>query len=271
MLWNNGFGRSTSEIVGQLNRDTIFSDDEISLRNAIGNFFDDHGLNDPLSNQLMLANFVLSPPGLLVINNIDNFFPAWIVDIYNSLYLSNNILSSSVSAKTNTNQGLSENHPKPEAPLFTDFPKTLSELLTDRIHLNRLLGLSNLYYIDPEDREIFHELESVRLSLAAAIDVCPESELQGIWASEFGERYWALVRSGIQKEPLKPHDQSFKDKAVFNLDPTNGGFGSPGSTNSFLIAMLYFMPGSMTVDNAETKIPNWIYPQYHQIFVENPS
>ena len=33
----------------------------------------------------------------------------------------------------------------------------------DRIFLNRILGLSNLYYIDPEDQEILQELREVRL------------------------------------------------------------------------------------------------------------
>ena len=33
----------------------------------------------------------------------------------------------------------------------------------DRIFLNRILGLSNLYYIDPEDQEILTELREVRL------------------------------------------------------------------------------------------------------------
>ena len=33
----------------------------------------------------------------------------------------------------------------------------------DRVFLNKILGLSNLYYIDPEDQEILQELREVRL------------------------------------------------------------------------------------------------------------
>ena len=74
----------------------------------------------------------------------------------------------------------------------------------NRIQLNRLLGLSNLYYIDPEDQEILHELRQVRLSLIEAIERCPESDLEQLWSTDLGDRYWALVRSGIQKEFLTP-------------------------------------------------------------------
>ena len=40
----------------------------------------------PLSLQLMIANFLLSPPGLLKINNIQDFFPDWLCSIYYELY-----------------------------------------------------------------------------------------------------------------------------------------------------------------------------------------
>ena len=42
---------------------------------------------------------------------------------------------------------------QPAAPDFGAFPSSLQELVGNRIHLNRILGLS-IYYIDPEDREI---------------------------------------------------------------------------------------------------------------------
>ena len=91
-------------------------------------------------------------------------------------------------------------------PDFGVFPSTLQELVGNRIQLNRLLGLSNLYYIDPEDKEILQELRQVRF-LIEAIERCPESELEGLWATDLGDRYWALVRSGIQKEALTPAEE----------------------------------------------------------------
>ena len=90
------------------------------------------------------------------------------------------------------------------------FRPLLQELVGNRIQLNRLLGLSNLYYIDPEDQEILQELRQVRLSLIEAIERCPESELEQLWATDLGDRYWALVRSGIQKESLTPAEEHQK-------------------------------------------------------------
>ena len=88
----------------------------------------------------------------------------------------------------------SNKHLRPIFPsrILEFFPSTLQELVGNRIQLNRLLGLSNLYYIDPEDQEILQELRQVRLSLIEAIERCPESELEGLWATDLGDRYWAL-------------------------------------------------------------------------------
>ena len=49
------------------------------------------------------------------------------------------------------------------------------------MQLNRLLGLSNLYYIDPEDQEIVAELSDLRRQFVDAIKLCPESELEQLW------------------------------------------------------------------------------------------
>ena len=42
-------------------------------------------------------------------------------------------------------------------------PQLSQTAFEDRIFLNRMLGLSNLYYIDPEDQDILQELREVRL------------------------------------------------------------------------------------------------------------
>ena len=62
-----------------------------------------------------------------------------------------------------------------------------SELVGNRIQLNRLLGLSNLYYIDPEDHEILQELRQVRMSLIMRLNVVPRTAAKylgdGSWRS----------------------------------------------------------------------------------------
>ena len=145
----------------------------------------------------------------------------------------------------------------------------LFELVGNRIQLNRLLGLSNLFYIDPEDQEILHELRQVRMSLIEAIERCPEQELQGIWETDLGDRYWSLVRSGIQKEAMTPSEEEKKHMVTEKLNPSvGGGFGTPGAINAILIAMVLFEPGSMRISDAEQKLPAWLLPSYQQIFAQ---
>ena len=146
----------------------------------------------------------------------------------------------------------------------------LQELVGNRIQLNRLLGLSNLYYIDPEDKEICHELRQVRFSLIEAIERCPEDQLESIWATDLGDRYWALVRSGIQKEAMTPAEEQKKHMVTQKLTPeAGGGFGSPGAINAVLMAMMLFEPGTMKINGAEQKLPTWLLPSYQQIFAQS--
>ena len=69
-LWEQSFGIETSRLVSELSTNFVFTDEQIALRNSIGTYFDENGLGGEFSHQLMLANFLLSPPGLLVINNV---------------------------------------------------------------------------------------------------------------------------------------------------------------------------------------------------------
>ena len=129
--------------------------------------------------------------------------------------------------------------------------------------------MSNLYYIDPEDQEILQELRQVRMSLIEAIERCPEQQLESIWATDLGDRYWALVRSGIQKEVMTPTEEQKKHSVTQKLNPSaGGGFGTPGAINAVLIAMVLFEPGTMQISDADKKLPAWLLPSYQQIFAE---
>ena len=101
------------------------------------------------------------------------------------------------------------------------------------------------------------------------IFAAPEADLQAAWASDFGDRYWALVRSGVQNEPLDSSDEQRKQRVVQALAPEQGGgFDKPGSTNAVLVAMIYFQPGSMQVARPEQNLPGWLLENYQQIFAQ---
>ena len=98
--------------------------------------------------------------------------------------------------------------------LILTLSRLVQELISNRIHLNRILGLSNLYYIDPEDREICSELQEVRSKLAELISHSPEASLEQIWAGDFGDRYWAMVRSAFRTSPWHPSADEHREALV---------------------------------------------------------
>ena len=260
-LWNSPLGQATSDLVQQLTPQFPFTQQQLALRNDLNQRLQ-RGLDQPGATQLLLATFLLSPPGQFKVATPERWLAKWLVGPYRNLY-----------EQAGTAPIAAAPVPQPPSqvpqPDFGAFPASLRELTGNRIQLNRMLGLSNLYYIDPEDQEILQELQQLRRQLAEAIERCPEADLESIWATDFGDRYWAMVRSGVQKEPLNDLDEHLKQRATQRLTPAaGGGFGTPGAVNSFLVAMLYYVPGHMKVDGAEQKLPAWLLPGYQEVFAK---
>ena len=270
-LWNGGFGALTQQMVQRLTAQTVFTQDEVALRQKLNQRIGDLGLSQPLAHQLLLAAFLLSPPGLLKVADADLQLPGWLAAAYKQMYETAPTVMTLGGDKSRPQAQASS--PNPAAlpnPDFGVFPDSLEALVGNRIQLNRLLGLSNLYYIDPEDQEICQELLELRRTLAGLIEVSPEQDLERIWATDFGERYLALVRSGVQKEPLAEQDQQIKDRATNQLNPNaGGGFDRPGALRALLVAMMFYAPGSMRVEAPEQKLPSWLLTAYRQVFEDS--
>ena len=268
-LWNGGFGALTQQMVQQLTAQTVFTQGQVALRQALTQRIGDLGLSQPLSHQFLLATFLLSPPGLFKVADAERQLPAWLAAAYNQIYETpQSVMTVGGDAQRPQSSTVSANSSLPN-PDFGPFPQSLDALVGNRIQLNRLLGLSNLYYIDPEDQEICQELLQMRRSLSGLIESAPDQDLERIWSTDFGDRYWALVRSGVQKEPLVTSDQQIKDRASSELNPNaGGGFDRPGALRAFLVAMMYYAPGSMRVEAPEQKLPGWLLTSYLQMFEE---
>ena len=260
-LWHSPVGEATRQLVAQLTPSTYFTPSQVELRSRLGRDLQT-GLQQPGAIKRMIANFLFSPPGQLRIANPQANLPGWLVPGYAALY--------------EQGQAGFAQPPAPPAPAtatpkpdFGAFPASLQEFASNRIQLNRLLGLSNLYYIDPEDQEILQELRQLRLQLSQLILHCPEQQLQSLFSADLADRYWALVRSGVQKEPLQPAEEQLKASITAKLQPSQGGgFGTPGAVNAFLVAMAFFQPGSMQVEAPEQKLPAWLLQGYHEVFAQ---
>lgn len=267
-LWNGSIGQATREMVAQLTPTTFFSDRQITLRHELSQFLQ-KGFQQPGAAKAVIATFLLSPPGQFKIINSDKHLPAWLVPSYLSLYetgQSLNVVSTTPGqpevAKLETTSEF--NLPSPD---FGEFPKTLEQLIGNRLQLNRLLGLSNLFYIDPEDQEIREELLQFRKGLADLLLSSEDSVLENAFVSDFADRYWALVRSGVQSVPLSAEEENLKQSVKNRLSPElGGGFGQPGAISAFLVAMMLYEPGSMQVQDPDNKLPGWLLSGYKEIF-----
>lgn len=269
LLWNSGLGDITCQLVRQLSPSFSFTTEQSSLRDQLNKKISAAGLGHPFSHQLLLSIFLLSPPGLLKVANAEQQLPPWLASAYKDLYENISVPVTLGGSSLDTYQAESSPSPLP-APDFGQFPNSLDELIGNRIQLNRLLGLSNLYYIDPEDQEIKHELTHLRRSLVPLIQSAPSDQLERIWSTDFGDRYWALVRSGVQNEPFDSEDRSIVEHVTQQLNPKQGnGFSMPSSINFFLVAMMYYKPGMMRVDSAEHKLPIWLLEPYRQVFEQS--
>ena len=262
-LWNSPVGEATRQLVAQLTPSTYFSPAQLELRERLTRELQ-QGIQQPGAIKRMIANFLFSPPGKLRIANPQANLPGWLVPGYASLYEQGQ--GGFVPQQPQAQPPSAAPAAKPD---FGAFPTSLQEFATNRIQLNRLLGLSNLYYIDPEDQEILQELRQLRLQLSQLILNCPEQHLEGLFGSDLADRYWALVRSGVQKEPLQPVEEQLKTSATAKLNPGHGGgFGTPGAVNAFLVAMAFYQPGTMQVEGAEHKLPGWLLQGYREVFAQ---
>lgn len=260
-LWNSAVGEATRQLTAQLTPSTYLPPEQVNLRNQLGTVLQ-QGLQQPGAVKVLIANFLFSPPGQLRIANPQANLPGWLLPGYLALYEQGTTVPAAPAA-------MAPPPAQPAAPDFGALPSSLEEFTANRIQLNRLLGLSNLYYIDPEDQEIQQELRQLRLQLAQLLLQCPEQDLERHFQSDFNDRYWALVRSGVQKEPLASAEQQLREQVTQRLQPAQGGgFGTPGALNAFLVAMTLFEPGSMQVDQPQQKLPGWLLQGYHDVFAQ---
>ena len=125
-LWSSPVGESTKQLVRQLDSEYSFTPDQIALRNAIGQRLQT-GFQAPMAIQLLIVNFLYSPPGLLTIQNPQANLPSWLLSDYQSLYegvpsVPAQVPAVAVAAPPQTQQVPATNLPQPD---FGVFPATL--------------------------------------------------------------------------------------------------------------------------------------------------
>jgi len=185
---------------------------------------------------LLLALMPFYPPNQLKVEDAAAKLPSWLLPLYQQRY------------EAPTGQPSLES----QSPVPTGKPA-----FEDRIFLNRMLGLSNLYYIDPEDQEILQELRQVRLQTVELLLGVSREELGRQFAADFGDRYWAMAQSGVQKEPLDANEVAQRDAIQTWLSTTPNSLHQEGGIQRFAAAILFNRPGSVALANPEQNLPAW--------------
>ncbi len=129
----------------------------------------------------------------------------------------------------------------------------LQKLVNDHSYSTNILGFSVLHYIDPSDQETLKQIKQIRISLAKAIQNCPESLLTKIWNPSINYRFWSLVRSGVQRQLLSSEDTHLKRVSLDRFSSNNPS--KIGKLNSSLILLLYCLPTGPTFKTVIQNLP----------------
>ena len=183
----------------------------------------------------LLALFPYFPPQQFKVEDAAGKLPTWLHDLFRPL---------------RTNQQTQELNPAP--PLQSSGVAAFE----DRIFLNRILGLSNLYYIDPEDKEILQELREVRLETVRLMLSVGRDELARQFQSDFGDRFWAMAQSGIQKENLDSNEINQRDALQQWLSETPQSLHQEGGIQRFAAVLLFNSPGSVKLADPDRICPH---------------
>ena len=205
-----------------------------SLKESLSQELRQIGFDSNQGHGLLLALMPFFPPGTLKVEDAEAKLPSWLLELYNNRYAAP------------TGQGSAASGAATGQPSFSD-----------RIFLNRILGLSNLYYIDPEDQEILQELRQVRLQTVHLMLSATSQHLGEQFSADFGDRFWAMAQSGIQKEPLDAQEVFQRDSIQKWLRDTPRSLHAEGGIQRFAAALLFSPPGSVQLANPDQNLPGW--------------
>tara|TARA_B100000674_G_scaffold498229_1_gene535479 strand:- start:405 stop:1280 length:876 start_codon:yes stop_codon:yes gene_type:complete len=239
-LLGSPFGRVYKIFLERCCQEKLIGSTSESRRNDLSQKLRQCGCDSPEGWGTLLALFPFFPPQELKVEDAAAKLPSWLHTIYSSRYETLNTQESSTS----------EVQPS-GVPGFED-----------RIFLNRMLGLSNLYYIDPEDREILQELREVRMQTVQLMLSVGRDELARQFHSDFGDRFWAMAQSGVQKEDLDAKEVSQRNSLQKWLSETPQSLHQEGGIQRFAAVLLFNPPGGVRLSDPDSNLPAWFADGY---------
>ncbi len=196
------------------------------------------GLVHPQAINALLAAMLYFPPGTMRIPEARNRLPQWLIGDYEQVFEPENAVNSVSSSEL------------------------LAQYIQSPQFVNQLLGCVNLYRIDSSDESVVLELRQLRRQLADFWLTIPPEKLATFYQGEVRKGYQAILGCGLQAEPMTEAEQQFLQQ----LTDISKGLVQPQAINALLGAMLYFVPGTMRVPDANTRLPQWLFDDYEKVF-----
>lgn len=235
-LLTSPFGRVYKIFLERCCNEKLTGTTSDSRRNELTQQLRQCGCDHPEGWATLLALFPYFPPQELKVEEAAAKLPAWLHSLYSARY------------EPSTNAGVTKT---------SSTTPTGEPAFDDRIFLNRMLGLSNLYYIDPEDKEILQELRDVRLQTVELMLSVGRDELARQFQADFGDRFWAIAQSGVQKESLDANEISKRDALQQWLSETPNSLHQNGGIQRFAAVLLFSQPGSVQLADPDRNLPAW--------------
>ena len=158
---------------------------------------------------------------------------------------------------------------KPETPTLQGpaVPPLLLPPALTRPQLQQLAGVLNLWRISPEDPSLMHQVRQWRSLVGDTWGAIAPTQAQQQFQQVPGQAYQILVGGHVQKLPWTDEEKDRTNAIVNYIQGTPGG---SDRLTAYMVALLYFAPGALTIDQAKTRLPEWFYPVYANIFETAP-
>jgi hypothetical protein len=227
------------------------------------------GIEQPDGLKAFLGVMLYYPPGKMQVRDAATRLPSWLLPDYQAVFEVSRpepLVPGTLPQEAIAQGAPAQSVPDPTVtPAIAPPPANALDKLEDMVFLNRLLGLTNLYEIDPTDTAIADELREMRSQVTQLWLSIPDDRLEAAFNSEFGRRYGAYLRCGFQREALTPEETQTLQQLAQQVA---SGLEKPAGVKAFLGAMMYYPPGKMKVSNADQRLPLWLLPTYRAVFEE---
>lgn len=118
----------------------------------------------------------------------------------------------------------------------------------------RMMGLINLFRLDPADQEVVQELQQLRRLIGQLWLDVDLSSLEALYGSPLGEVYRSLLASDFGALPLQGEEQELCQA----LGQVAVDQAHPAMVQAMLAVMLFFPQGRMRLGEGQSRLPLWL-------------